>query len=119
MDAITVVGVRADGSTHTLGTAPMPPGMKQRDIVRNYFGEPNDADPMACDDATLCLAALEAYHEWLLQQGWQPPLLTITPPGPAADVASAEDPTANSNTCPACGKPWLEHDFGVPRPYCP
>lgn len=23
------------------------------------------------------------------------------------------------NTCPTCGEPWMDHEFGVPAPYCP
>lgn len=23
------------------------------------------------------------------------------------------------NNCPRCGEPWMEHEFGVPAPYCP
>lgn len=23
------------------------------------------------------------------------------------------------NVCPKCGKPWRDHDFGVPEPECP
>jgi hypothetical protein len=22
-------------------------------------------------------------------------------------------------TCPECGQPWEQHEFGVPKPYCP
>lgn len=76
---MTVLGVRHDGSSEVLGTAATPPGMKRREIVRSYFGEPNDG-PDACDDASMCLYALESYHEWLIEQGWTPPLLTIKPP---------------------------------------
>jgi hypothetical protein len=25
----------------------------------------------------------------------------------------------DKNHCPDCGQHWEEHDFGVPRPYCP
>lgn len=25
----------------------------------------------------------------------------------------------NEDVCHKCSKPWLEHDFGVPEPYCP
>lgn len=29
-------------------------------------------------------------------------------------------PTADtSENCPKCGKPWLDHEFAVPAPYCP
>lgn len=24
-----------------------------------------------------------------------------------------------SDFCPKCHRPWHEHDFGVPQPYCP
>lgn len=26
---------------------------------------------------------------------------------------------SSRNNCPSCGEPWLDHEFGVPAPYCP
>lgn len=28
-------------------------------------------------------------------------------------------PTEFKDNCPECGKPWEDHDFGVPKPFCP
>lgn len=27
--------------------------------------------------------------------------------------------TCTPSLCPRCGKPWADHDFAVPAPYCP
>lgn len=75
-DRVTALGVRADGSSEVVGTAPMPPKMKMREIVRNYFGEPT-CGPNDCDDASMCMYALESYHEWLVKQGWTAPPIVV------------------------------------------
>lgn len=75
-ERVTLVGVRADGSSKVLGSVPMPPEMKRREIVTNFFERPSD-DPDDCSDANMCLYALEQYHEWLLQQGWTPPPMVL------------------------------------------
>lgn len=77
-DRVTVIGERADGSREIIGTAPMPPKMKMREIVRNYFGEPT-CGPDDCDEASMCMYALEAYHEWILEQGWTAPPMKVSP----------------------------------------
>ena len=92
-EQVNLIGVKADGSSDLLGTVPMPPAMKRREIVRNFFGEPGGPDDI--DDASCCLYALEQYHDWLLRQGWTPPQLVVTPNaelrgGPA--VSSPERP---------------------------
>lgn len=78
MEKVDLLGVRADGSSEVIGQVPMPPKMKMRDIVRDMFGEPS-GDPDACDDASMCMYALECFHEWLLEQGWMPPKVAVTP----------------------------------------
>lgn len=40
----------------------------------------------------------------------------------AADAWLAElvgDKQATIENCPRCNKPWADHEFGVPAPYCP
>lgn len=81
-DKVSVLGVRADGSSEVLGTAPMPAAMKRRDIVREQFGEPS-ADQCGTD-ADMCLWAMEQYHDWLVAQGWTAPALSIEPATKAA-----------------------------------
>lgn len=76
-DTVNVIGVKADGSADLLGTAPMPAGMKRADLAREQFG-PLSHDESG-NDADCCLWALEQYHEWLVQQGWQAPPLVVSP----------------------------------------
>lgn len=71
-DKMNVLGVRADGSSELLGTVPISPRLKMREIVANFFEHPSDDDDDG-SDANMCLWALEAYHEWLLAQGWTAP----------------------------------------------
>jgi len=74
-DTVNVLGVKADGSQHLIGTAPMPASMKRLELAREQFGEPNGDG----NDADCCLWAMEAYHEWLVKQGWQAPPLVVSP----------------------------------------
>ena len=77
---VEVYGVNADGTEVFLGhAASTPPGIKRREIVANYFCEPNN-DPDDCSEANSCLWALEDYHNWLVEQGWTGPKLEIQPP---------------------------------------
>lgn len=78
METMQVFGVKPNGSTDLIGTAPISHTMKMKDIVRNYIGEPSD-DPDCNDEATTCLWALRDYHHWLLSQGWIAPKLVVTP----------------------------------------
>ena len=66
-ETVTVIGVRRDGSSEVVGTAPLPASMKRRDIVREMFGEPS-ADQSGTE-ADMCLWALEQYDEWLAAKG--------------------------------------------------
>lgn len=77
METMNVYGRKPDGSTELIGTAPITPAIKRRDIVANFFEQPND-DPDDCSDANMCLWALEQYHEWLVSEGWTAPPLKIT-----------------------------------------
>jgi hypothetical protein len=70
---VDLVGVKADGTQDVLGKVAMPPAMKAREIVRNYFGEP----VVDGDEADLCLAALQDFEAWLLEQGWTKPELKV------------------------------------------
>jgi hypothetical protein len=76
-DTVNVIGVKADGSSDLLGTAPMPAGMKRREIARDMCGVLSDDESGTAGD--FCLWALEQYHEWLVQQGWQAPPLVVSP----------------------------------------
>jgi hypothetical protein len=76
-DTVNVIGVKADGSADLLGTTGLTPAMKRADIAREQFG-PLTPDESG-NDADLCLWALEAYHEWLVLQGWQAPPLVVSP----------------------------------------
>ena len=77
MEAVNLIGVKTDGSATLLGTVPMPPEMKRREIAVEHFGSlsPDESG----NDGDLCLWALEQYHDWLVQQGWQAPVLSIAP----------------------------------------
>jgi hypothetical protein len=91
-DTMNVLGVKADGSSVLLGTAPPPPKMKREDLAREQFG-PLSPDESG-NDADCCLWALEMYHEWLLAQGWQAPPLVVSP--------------ANSLNDAEVGRQWRE-----------
>lgn len=58
-DTVQVFGVK-DGKETLLGTAPMPPRMKAREIAREYFGHFEDDDG---SDAELCFGAMEQLIE--------------------------------------------------------
>jgi hypothetical protein len=68
METVDLIGVKADGSEHALGKAPMPPRMKARDLAREQFGPFVDDDG---SDGDLCFAALETLIDWLVAQGWK------------------------------------------------
>lgn len=82
-ESVTVVGIKADGSSTVLGTTGLTPAMQRREIARDMCGELSDEEHGTAGD--FCLWALEQYHEWLESQGWQPPPLVVTPaiPRPA------------------------------------
>lgn len=77
-EKMNIIGVRADGSSELLGTAPISPALKRRDIVANFFEQPT-GDENDCSDANSCLWALEEYHCWLVAQGWTPPAIAFEP----------------------------------------
>ena len=77
MEAVNVIGVKADGSADLLGSMPLTPAMKRADIAREHFG-PLTPDASG-NDADLCLWAIEQYHDWLASQGWKAPPLVVTP----------------------------------------
>lgn len=35
------------------------------------------------------------------------------------DCGTVWDTESKETVCQKCHKPWAEHDFGVPEPYCP
>lgn len=76
-EQVSVIGVRADGSSEVLGTAPMPPAMKRRELASDMLGTLSDDE--SGTDADHCLWALELYHEWLVAQGWTAPAHGFTP----------------------------------------
>ena len=78
MEKVDLLGIRADGSSAVIGQVPMPPKMKMREIVENFIGRPSD-DPDDDSPENTCMWALEAFHAWMLEQGWTPPQITITP----------------------------------------
>lgn len=61
-DTVNVLGVRADGSSEVIGTAPMPPKMKARELVTETFGSFQDDDG---SDADLAMACCEQLIEYL------------------------------------------------------
>jgi hypothetical protein len=77
-DFVNVIGIKHDGSSKILGTAPLPARMKREDLAKEQFGQLS-RDGYG-NDADCCLWALEIYHEWLVQQGWMTPLLVIAAP---------------------------------------
>lgn len=77
-DTVNVLGAKPDGSSVLLGTAPMPPRMKAREIAREYFGGFAEDDG---SDADSCYWALVGFLDWLEQHGWQPPAVVVTPAG--------------------------------------
>ena len=86
METMNVIGVRTDGSAEVIGTAPVSPAIKRREIVRDYFGNSSSEG----DESDMCLWALEQYHEFLVSQGWTALPLTITPK-PAAEPATEKE----------------------------
>ncbi len=63
----TLKGVRTDGTEQELGTIPVPPAMKLKEIMRQYFtGEAEDQD----SDLALAIAAGTEFMNWLNAQGW-------------------------------------------------
>ena len=76
-DTVNVIGIKADGSSDLLGTAPMPPAMKRREIAREMLGELSDDE--SGTPADFCLCSMEQYHDWLVSQGWKAPQLVVTP----------------------------------------
>lgn len=72
-DTVNIIGIKADGSADLLGTAPMPPAMKRRELAQELLG-PLSPDESG-NEADCCLWALELYHEWLVEHGWTAPHL--------------------------------------------
>ncbi len=75
-DEVNVLGVKADGSSVLIGTAPMSPRMKAAEIAREYFGGFTEDDG---SDADSCFWALVHLIDWMEQQGWQAPPLVVKP----------------------------------------
>ena len=77
-DEYKVYGVKADGTEVLLGTVKnMPPEIKRKEIVANYFWEPRGDED---DEAHACMWALQDYHEWLVSRGWKGPGLMVESP---------------------------------------
>lgn len=74
-ETMKIIGVKADGTEHDLGTMPMSPMMKARLIAQEYFGSYEEGDG---SDADLCADALKSFADWLLDQGWQMPEAKLT-----------------------------------------
>lgn len=74
-ESVQFFGVKPDGSIDFLGNGKETPGMKMRDLVRNYFGEPS-ADECG-SDADMCLWALDDFYKWMMTQGYmqEPPII--------------------------------------------
>lgn len=62
-----VLGVKADGTQVNLGSMPLDPRFKMREIVRNYFSELTD-DANDASDANMALWCLRDFYAWLLKQ---------------------------------------------------
>lgn len=73
-ESIVLLGVKADGTEHVLGTVTMPPTMKAREIVRKMVGEP---DEEVGNDAAQALWCCEQLIDWM---GVNPPVISVTPP---------------------------------------
>jgi len=67
-DMVTLVGVKADGTEHVLGQATMPPKMKARELIQNYFGQFDGGNDDDSDGAMAYLAACELI-DWMEKQG--------------------------------------------------
>lgn len=61
-DTVTLVGVKADGTEHVLGTATMPPKMRAKELVREMFGS---IDEETGDDGAMALWVCEQLIEWM------------------------------------------------------
>lgn len=71
----TLMGVRPDGTRADLGQIPLPPRMKLKEIMSQYFpGEAEDEN----SDLAMAIAAGMEFLDWLRGQGWQ-----MTPAEPA------------------------------------
>jgi hypothetical protein len=96
IETVDVYGVSADGTQTKVGTMPMPPSMKAREIVRTYF---HDIDEENGSDGAMALWACNELVSWMEQQGWTPP--------PITDIKPREDTVANQwrnfRDCPKCG----------------
>lgn len=63
----TLMGVKSDGTRHNLIQIPVPPSMKLKEIMRQYFsGEAEDQ----ASDLALAIAAGTEFLNWLTAQGW-------------------------------------------------
>lgn len=91
-DICTVVGVKADGTEHVLGTAAVSPITKARDILRSYG---LDDFSVGGDDWTNADAALQSCKDlidWMKKAGWTPPgMLTQVNAAPAVTPTASAD----------------------------
>ena len=76
-DTVQLVGVKADGTEHVLGTATMPPKMKARELVRDMF---NTIDEETGNDGAMAYWVCEQLIEWMEKT---PPVFNVASPAPA------------------------------------
>lgn len=70
MDTVQIYGVK-DGKETLLGTGPMPPRMKARQIAREMFGPFEEDDG---SDAEMCFAAKEQLISHMEEAAKHPPV---------------------------------------------
>lgn len=67
VDTVEVVGIK-NGKEHALGTMPMPPMMKARELVREQFGHFQEEDG---SEADMAMYVCEALVKHMVAAGWR------------------------------------------------
>jgi hypothetical protein len=75
-DTAEIFGVKPNGETVLLGTAPITPLMKARDLIEDCIGR--DYSYEDTQEST-ALYICERLVKWMIDQGWTPPKVEITP----------------------------------------
>jgi hypothetical protein len=97
IETIDLVGV-VNGVHVPIGTMPMPPSMKAKEIVRSYFGRIDEDEG---NEAAMALWACNELVTWMESQGWTPPPITDVIPASQAEKIAAQ--WRNFRDCPRCG----------------
>lgn len=107
-ETISVVGIKSDGTHTEVGTMPIPPTMKAREILRSYFGADVDTEGT---DADMAMAAMEEFILWLQKDG----RLHSTQITPAAQESAKNPITVDGNELSGALRSLEQYIQGGPK----